>query len=94
MTAAGATQADTDVQDSFSLFVEIASLTLLRQQRIPVKSSTKSPDWAAITFFLDIFFDECTLIPRDVLEQCLPYTLLRNIVTELNRRPVEPGWQA
>jgi len=94
MGAAGAAQADTDVQDNFSLFVDIASLTLLRQQRVSVKSSTKSPDWGAIMFFPDIFLDECELIPRDVLEQCLPYTLLRNIITELNRRPAEPGWQA
>jgi len=93
MTASGANQGDADVQDAFSLFIEIASLTLLRQQHIPVKPAVKNPDWPAITFFLDIFVDECSLIPRDVLEQCVPYTLLRNIVTELSRRPVDPNWQ-
>jgi len=82
---------DKQVTPFLTQFVEIASMTLLRQTRIPVKGD-KKPDWPAITIFIDKFIDSCPLITRDVLEQSIPYTLIRNLMRDIYAtRPTE-GW--
>jgi len=82
---------DKQVIPFLTQFVEIASMTLLRQTRIPIKGD-KKPDWAAIMIFIDQFVDACPLITRDVLEQSIPYTLLRSLLRDIYAtRPTE-GW--
>lgn len=82
---------DKQVTPFMTQFVEIASMTLLRQSRIPVKGD-KKPDFSAITIFVDQFIDACQLISRDVLEQSIPYTLLRSLLRDIySTRPTD-GW--
>jgi len=82
---------DKQVTPFLTQFVEIASMTLLRQSRIPVKGD-KKPDFPAIMIFLDQFIDSSPLITRDVLEQSIPYTLLRSLLRDIYAtRPTE-GW--
>jgi len=82
---------DKQVAPFFTQFVDIASMTLLRQTRIPVKGD-KKPDWAAITIFIDQFVDSCPLITRDVLEQSIPYTLIRSLMRDIFATRPSDGW--
>jgi len=82
---------DKQVTPFLTQFVEIASMTLLRQTRIPIKGD-KKPDWASIMIFIDKFVDSCPLITRDVLEQSIPYTLIRSLMRDIySTRPTD-GW--
>jgi len=83
---------DKQVTPFLTQFVEIASMTLLRQTRIAVKGGDKKPDWAAITIFIDQFIDSCPLITRDVLEQSIPYTLLRSLTRDIYATRPTDGW--
>jgi len=82
---------DKQVTPFLTQFVEIASMTLLRQTRIPVKGD-KKPDWAAIMIFIDQFIDSCPLITRDVLEQSIPYTLVRSLMRDIYATRPTDGW--
>jgi len=82
---------DKQVIPFLTQFVEIASMTLLRQTRIPIKGD-KKPDWAAIMIFIDQFVDACPLITRDVLEQSIPYTLLRSLLRDIYATRPSEGW--
>jgi len=82
---------DKQVTPFMTQFVEIASMTLLRQTRIPVKGD-KKPDFYAIMIFLDQFVDSCQLITRDVLEQSIPYTLLRSLIRDIYATRPTDGW--
>jgi len=82
---------DKQVTPFMTQFVEIASMTLLRQTRIPVKGD-KKPDFSAIMIFLDQFVDSCQLITRDVLEQSIPYTLLRSLIRDIYATRPTDGW--
>jgi len=82
---------DKQVTPFMTQFVEIASMTLLRQSRIPVKGD-KKPDFPAITIFVDQFIDSCQLISRDVLEQSIPYTLLRSLLRDIYATRPTDGW--
>jgi len=82
---------DKQVIPFMTQFVEIASMTLLRQTRIPVKGD-KKPDFSAITIFVDQFIDTCPLITRDVLDQSIPYTLLRSLLRDIYATRPTDGW--
>lgn len=82
---------DDTVSTSLNQFVEVASMTLLRQSRIPLKGD-KKPDWAAITIFVDQFVDSCPLVTRDVLEESIPYTLLRSLMRDIYTTRSTDGW--
>jgi len=82
---------DKQVIPFLTQFVEIASMTLLRQTRIPVKGD-KKPDWAAIMIFIDQFIDSCPLISRDVLEQSIPYSLIRSLTKDIYATRPTDGW--
>jgi len=82
---------DKQVTPFMTQFVEIASMTLLRQSRIPVKGD-KKPDFSAIMLFVDQFVDSCPLITRDVLEQSIPYTLLRSLMRDIYATRPTDGW--
>jgi len=82
---------DKQVIPFLTQFVEIASMTLLRQTRIPVKGD-KKPDWAAITIFIDQFVASCPLISHDVLEQSIPYALIRSLQKEIYGSRQPDGW--
>lgn len=82
---------DDTVTTSLNQFVEVASMTLLRQARIPLKGD-KKPDWAAITIFVDQFVDSCPLVTRDVLEESIPYTLLRSLIRDIYTTRSTDGW--
>jgi len=82
---------DKQVTPFLTQFVEIASMTLLRQTRIPVKGD-KKPDYSAIMIFLDQFIDSCPLITRDVLEQSIPYTLVRSLMRDIYATRPTDGW--
>jgi len=72
-------------------FVDIASMTLLRQTRIPVKGD-KKPDWSAIMIFIDQFVEACPNISHDVLEQSIPYTLIRSLTRDIYATRPTDGW--
>jgi len=82
---------DKQVIPFMTQFVEIASMTLLRQTRIPVKGD-KKPDFAAIMIFVDQFIDSCQLLTRDVLDQSIPYTLLRSLLRDIYATRPTDGW--
>jgi len=82
---------DKQVIPFLTQFVEIASMTLLRQTRIPVKGD-KKPDWPAITIFIDQFVASCPLISHDVLEQSIPYALIRSLTKEIYGSRQADGW--
>jgi len=82
---------DKQVTPFMTQFVEIASMTLLRQTRIPVKGD-KKPDYSAIMIFVDQFIDSCPLITRDVLDQSIPYTLLRSLMRDIYATRPSDGW--
>jgi len=75
-------------------FVEISSMVLLRMARNPPKGEKFRPvDFPSIIVFLDQFVENCPLITRDILEDCIPYTLLRNMFRDIFvARPIE-GWR-
>jgi len=82
---------DKQVQLFMAQFVDIACMTLLRQQKIPIKGE-KKPDWAAIMIFIDHFVDACPHISHDVLEQSIPYTLIRSLTRDIYATRPTDGW--
>jgi len=61
-------------------FVEVSSVILLRMAKYAqAKQDKHTPvDFPSIIIFMDRFIEESPLLTRDILEECLPYALLRN----------------
>jgi hypothetical protein len=72
-------------------FIDIASMVLLRMSRVPSKGDKKGPvDFPSIMIFIDKFIDACPLLSRDILEDCVPYALLRNMFRDIySKAPAE-----
>jgi len=71
-----------DEREMFNLlriFVEVSSVILLRLSRSSNKPDKNTPtDFSSLIIFMDRFVQESPLLTRDVLENNLPYSLLRN----------------
>jgi len=57
--------------------VEVSAVILLRIAKAKPDKNTPS-DLSSVIIFMDMFVQESPLLTRDVLENCLPYALLRN----------------
>jgi len=61
------------------IFVEVSSVIILRMARAPAKQDKHGPiDYPSIVIFMDLFVEHSPLLTRDIIENCIPYSLLRN----------------
>jgi len=58
-------------------FVEVGSMILLRLAKVPKTEKHGPADFPSMVIFMDKFIEECPLLPRNILENYLPYALLR-----------------
>ncbi|GAM28510.1 hypothetical protein SAMD00019534_116860 [Acytostelium subglobosum LB1] len=72
---------EADIVNSLHRFLEISSVHLLRMFSSHQKHLPNDP--ASVLVFLDKFTEYCPLLNKDMLEQYLPYTLIRNMYKDI-----------
>lgn len=74
-------------------FVEASSCILLKQAQQPLKATEKLgiQSFPSIMIFMDKFIQESPLLTQDVLEEYMPYSLLRSMYKSLHEISKEKG---
>jgi len=80
-----ATRDPVEVSEGLILFVKMCGIWLMRMMKKPDKHNAPK-DLPSVLIFLDLFVRECTLVPRSVLEELMPYSLLSSMWREVYNR--------
>jgi len=84
---------ETEIIALLKKFVEVSSCILLRQAQQPFNATRKLgiESFPAIMIFMDKFIQDSPLLTQNVLEECMPYSLLRSMYKSLYEMSKEKG---
>ncbi|KYQ89693.1 component of SCAR regulatory complex [Tieghemostelium lacteum] len=72
-----------EITASFKKFLEISAVIILRMFKAKGNEKYIPNEIQSVVIFLDKFTQQCPIITKDVLENYLPYSLIRNMYRDL-----------
>jgi len=78
-----------EIADGLILFVRMSATWLMRLMKRPDKHNAPK-DLPSVLIFMDLFVRECPYVPRSVLDELMPYSLLSSVWREVYERHEMP----